>query len=78
MLWQTVQHSVELGWDFFLPVILFVVLIAMAVPVWAAIGTAAITMLVMSGDLPLSQVGDEQSEQDRKTRDQGSKKKGGS
>ena len=52
------QHSVELGWAFYLPVILFVMMIALAVPVWAAIGTSAITMLVMSGDLPLSLVGE--------------------
>ena len=52
------NQSVELGWDFYLPVILFVGLIALAVPVWAAIGTAAIVMLVMSGDLPLSLVGE--------------------
>ena len=54
MLWQQVGQTVELGWDFYFPVILFVSLIALAVPVWAAIGAAAITMLVMSGDLPLS------------------------
>lgn len=58
MLWNTLNQTVELGWDFYLPVILFVGLIALAVPVWAAIGTAAITMLVMSGDLPLSLVGE--------------------
>lgn len=58
MLWNTLNQSVELGWDFYLPVILFVGLIAMAVPVWAAIGSAAILMLVMSGDLPLSLVGE--------------------
>ncbi|MCR9107488.1 TRAP transporter large permease [Marivita sp. XM-24bin2] len=58
MLWQTMNQTVELGWDFYLPVIIFVGLIALAVPVWAAIGTAAITMLVMSGDLPLSLVGE--------------------
>ncbi len=58
MLWNTLNQSVELGWDFYLPVLLFVGLIAMAVPVWAAIGTAAITMLVMSGDMPLSAVGE--------------------
>jgi tripartite ATP-independent transporter DctM subunit len=39
-------------------VILFVVLIALAVPVWASIGSAAIIMLMMSGDLPLSAVGE--------------------
>ncbi|MGH1416766.1 MAG: TRAP transporter large permease [Pelagimonas sp.] len=58
MLWQQVNQTVELGWDFYLPVLLFVGLIAMAVPVWAAIGAAAITMLVMSGDLPLSAIGE--------------------
>ncbi|MCV2886743.1 TRAP transporter large permease [Ruegeria aquimaris] len=58
MLWQQVGQTVELGWDFYLPVLLFVGLIALAVPVWAAIGAAAITMLVMSGDLPLSAVGE--------------------
>lgn len=58
MLWNSLNQTVELGWDFYLPVIMFVVLIALAVPVWAAIGAAAITMLVMSGDLPLSLVGE--------------------
>ena len=58
MLWNTLNQTVELGWDFYLPVILFVGLIALAVPVWAAIGAAAITMLVMSGDMPLSAVGE--------------------
>ncbi len=58
MLWTTQLQAIELGWDFYLPVILFVALIAMAVPVWAAIGAAAITMLLMSGDLPLSLVGE--------------------
>ena len=58
MLWNTLNQTVELGWDFYLPVILFVGLIALAIPVWAAIGAAAITMLLMSGDLPLSLVGE--------------------
>ncbi len=58
MLWNTLNQTVELGWDFYLPVIIFVGLIALAVPVWAAIGAAAISMLVMSGDLPLSLVGE--------------------
>lgn len=58
MLWQQVNQTVELGWDFYLPVLMFVGLIAMAVPVWAAIGAAATTMLIMSGDLPLSAIGE--------------------
>jgi tripartite ATP-independent transporter DctM subunit len=58
MLWNNLQQTVELGWDFYLPVMLFVGLIATAVPVWASIGSAAILMLIMSGDLPLSLVGE--------------------
>ena len=58
MLFNTFNQTVELGWDFYTPVILFVVLIALAVPVWASIGAASIVMLMMSGDLPLSAVGE--------------------
>lgn len=59
MLWsQLHQQTIELGWDFYVPVLLFVALCACAVPIWAAIGVSAITMLVMSGDLPLSLVGE--------------------
>ena len=52
------QQTVELGWDFYLPLILFVLFIALGVPVWASIGVAASTMLIMSGDLPLSLIGE--------------------
>lgn len=59
MLWQNLQNqSLELGWEFYIPIILFVVLCALAVPVWVSIGVAAITMLLMSGALPLSLVGE--------------------
>ena len=59
MLWNQLQQgAVELGWDFYGPVILFVVLIALAVPVWAAIGAAATVMLIWSGALPLALVGE--------------------
>ncbi len=58
MLFNTLNQAVELGWDFYLPVIIFVVLAALAVPVWASIGVAAIIMLLMSGDLPLALVGE--------------------
>ncbi|WP_150525148.1 TRAP transporter large permease [Roseibium sediminis] len=59
MLWQHLQdQSVELGWDFYGPVLIFVGLVALAVPVWAAIGAAAIAMLVISGALPLSLIGE--------------------
>ena len=58
MLWNQLEQSVVLGWDFYGPVILFVVLVALAVPIWAAIGSAAILMLVWSGALPLGLVGE--------------------
>jgi C4-dicarboxylate transporter DctM subunit len=50
MMWQQLgAQTLELGWDFYGSVILFVVLVALAVPVWAAIGAATITMLVVVG-----------------------------
>jgi C4-dicarboxylate transporter DctM subunit len=58
MLWNQQLNTVVLGWDFYAPVILFVILCALAIPVWAAIGSAAIIMLIMSGALPLSLVGE--------------------
>ena len=59
MLWNQLEsQTVILGWDFYGPVLLFVLLVALAVPVWAAIGSAAILMLVISGALPLSLVGE--------------------
>ena len=59
MLWNQLQdQAVTLGWDFFLPVIMFVVLCALAVPVWVSIGSAAILMLIMSEALPLSLIGE--------------------
>ncbi|MXN67502.1 TRAP transporter large permease subunit [Stappia sp. GBMRC 2046] len=58
MLWQQQLNAVELGWDFYLPVAIFVIMCVLAIPVWAAIGSAAIAMLVLSGALPLSLVGE--------------------
>ncbi len=57
-MWNTFSQTVELGWDFYGPVLLFVLLVALAVPVWAAIGAGAILMLLWSGALPLSLVGE--------------------
>lgn len=59
MLWQHLQNqSLELGWEFYIPILLFLGLCALAVPVWVSIGVAAIAMLLMSGALPLSLVGE--------------------
>ncbi len=58
MLWQTLQQSVELGWSFYLPVILFVALCALGVPIWASIGASAVAMMIMSDVLPLTLLGE--------------------
>ncbi|WP_166418124.1 TRAP transporter large permease [Cochlodiniinecator piscidefendens] len=58
MLFGPIETIVILGWDFYLPVIAFVLMCALAVPVWAAIGVAATMMLVMAGDLPLALLGE--------------------
>ena len=59
MLFPTLQdQTVVLGWDFYGPVLLFVVLCALAIPIWASIGAAAILMLLLSGALPLSLLGE--------------------
>ncbi len=58
MLWNQLNQTVELGWDFYGPVLLFVALIALGVPVWACIGAAATLMLVWSGEMPLSLFGE--------------------
>ncbi len=59
MMWQQLQQGgAELGWDFYGPVILFVILTALGVPIWATIGVASTTMLLWSGALPLSLLGE--------------------
>ena len=59
MLWQQMeQGAVALDWTFYLPVLVFVLLVALAVPVWVAIGSAAVLLLLTSQVLPLSLVGE--------------------
>jgi C4-dicarboxylate transporter DctM subunit len=59
MLWQQIQEqTVDLGWEFYGPVILMIALIALAVPVWAALGIGAVVMLVITDVLPLSLLGE--------------------
>ncbi|MEM9232153.1 MAG: TRAP transporter large permease [Pseudomonadota bacterium] len=59
MLWnQMQQEAVAIGWEFYGPVLLFILLIALGVPVWAAIGAGAVTMLLVSDVLPLSLLGE--------------------
>lgn len=59
MLWNQLQEqTVELGWPFYLPVIISVLFTALGVPIWASIGSAAVAMLFLGGDLPVSLVGE--------------------
>ena len=59
MMWnQLQQQAVELGWFFYGPVLLFVLLVALGVPVWASIGAASVAMLILSDVLPLSLLGE--------------------
>jgi C4-dicarboxylate transporter DctM subunit len=59
MLWQTLQEqTVQLGWSFYGPVLIFAFFCAIGIPVWAAIGSCAIAMLYFSGVLPMGLVGE--------------------
>ncbi len=59
MLWQQLQEqTVDLGWEFYGPVLLMVALIALAVPVWAAIGIGAVIMLFVTDVLPIALLGE--------------------
>ncbi len=50
-------QSLDLDWSFYGPVLIFVALIALGVPVWVSIGATSITLLLWSGVLPLSLLG---------------------
>ncbi|MCZ0964235.1 TRAP transporter large permease [Paracoccus benzoatiresistens] len=59
MLWQYMeQGAAALDWTFYLPVAIFALLVALAVPVWVAIGVSTVLLLVFSQALPLSLIGE--------------------
>lgn len=59
MLWNQIsQEATAIGWDFYFPVLLFLVLITLAVPIWAAIAAAAVAMLEVSQVLPMTLFGE--------------------
>ena len=59
MLFQHLQQqTVELGFEFYGPVLLMVLLILLAVPVWAALGIGSVVMLLATGALPVSLLGE--------------------
>jgi len=51
------EQVIALGWSFYGPVLIFVALIAVAVPIWVAIGATAIALLLWSGVLPMTLMG---------------------
>jgi len=49
MLWNQMQAEIPvIGWDFYGPVILFLIMIALGVPVWAAIGLIPGILILLS------------------------------
>ncbi len=59
MLWQQLEgQTIQLGWSFYGPVILFVVFCALGVPVWATIGASAAALIWWSGAVPMSLLGE--------------------
>ncbi len=57
-LYNIPEASTELGWDIGLPLLLALVLFALAVPIWVALGFAAIGLLVLTDVLPLTLFGE--------------------
>jgi tripartite ATP-independent transporter DctM subunit len=57
-LYQQDTFELVLGWQFWLPLIIALIMIILAVPVWAVLGVTSISMLYFSGALPLSLVGE--------------------
>jgi TRAP-type mannitol/chloroaromatic compound transport system permease large subunit len=58
MLYVIPEASTELGWNIGLPLLLALVLFALAVPIWVSLGFAAIGLLVMTDVLPLTLFGE--------------------
>ena len=59
MMYQALlMQSVELGWDFYGPLLIFVGLIVLGIPICASIGVATTALLILSGALPLSLLGE--------------------
>jgi tripartite ATP-independent transporter DctM subunit len=52
------QQDIALGWEFFVPLALMIVLILLAVRIWVVVGIGALTMLYFSQVLPLTLLGE--------------------
>ena len=57
-LYQLDEAVLELGWEFYLPLLIALALIALGVPIWAILGVTAVLMLHFSEVLPLSLLGE--------------------
>jgi tripartite ATP-independent transporter DctM subunit len=52
------QQDITLGWEFFLPLVIMVILILLAVRIWVVVGIGALAMLYFSEVLPLTLLGE--------------------
>lgn len=52
------QMAVDLGWEFYLPLLGVLFLITLAVPVWVALGLGSVAILYFTDILPLTLVGE--------------------
>ncbi len=57
-LYQNSTFDLVLGWEFYLPITLAIIMIILAVPVWAVLGITSVLMLYFSDVLPLSLLGE--------------------
>ncbi len=55
---QQDTFELVLGWEFYVPLLFALVMIALAVPIWAVLGLTSISMLYFSEVLPLGLVGE--------------------
>ncbi|MEX0374435.1 TRAP transporter large permease [Spiribacter pallidus] len=58
MFYDLPEYATNLGWEFYGPLIFIAVLVVLAVPIWVSIGLGTVVMLIWSGALPLSLLGD--------------------
>jgi len=57
-LYQQDTFELVLGWEFYLPLLFALIMIVLAVPIWAVLGVTSVSMLYFSGVLPLSLLGE--------------------
>ncbi len=57
-LYQQDTFELVLGWEFYLPLLFALIMIVLAVPIWAVLGVTSVSMLYFSDVLPLSLLGE--------------------